>query len=91
MNEIIHCESDSNYTRFYMENKPTITVAKSLKHFEDLLYENGFVRLHKSHVVNLKKIKKFSKDDSTCVMSNDRVVPVSIRRRNELLDKFQQI
>lgn len=88
IDEIIRCESDTNYTNFYFKNeeRPTI-VSKTLKEYEELLTDFGFCRVHHSHLVNLKFIKKYIKGEGgTVVMADDTEVEVS-RRKKEIFQK----
>ena len=50
---IVRCEADGNYTKFFFENEPPIIVSKTMKEYEDILSENSFVRIHHSHIVNV--------------------------------------
>lgn len=56
----------------------------TLKQYETVLSELGFVRAHHSVLVNSRHIARVSAQD--CVLSDGMVVPVSRRRRRELLD-----
>lgn len=83
---IIRCESDNNYTTFYLENNTTILVSKTLKFYADLLLEHHFLRVHQSHLVHLKFIKAFIKSDGGyLVLTNNKTIPVSVRKRGEVL------
>ena len=50
--EILYCKADDNYTEIYTE-QTKIVASKTLKHFEESLKGSGFVRLHKSYLVNV--------------------------------------
>lgn len=50
--EIVHCEADGNYTFFHMEDGRRIISSRSLGQYADLLGDLGFIRCHKSHLVN---------------------------------------
>ena len=92
INEIIRCKSDNNYTTFYFENGSKIMVTKTLKYFADLLKENLFLRVHQSHLVNTKFIKEFIKADGGYLVLKDKsTVPVSVRKRSELLEALSAI
>ncbi|SDR89380.1 two component transcriptional regulator, LytTR family [Polaribacter sp. KT25b] len=87
LSEIIRCKSDNNYTTFYLENNQKILVSKTLKYFADMLKENGFLRVHQSHLINIKYIKEFIKSDGGYLMLKDKSnIPVSIRKRNEVIE-----
>jgi two-component system LytT family response regulator len=87
LDDIIRLESDSNYTNFYLKSKEKITVPKSLKEYEDLLPSKKFFRTHQSHIVNLKYVKKYIKDDGGyIVMEDGSQVWVARRRKDDFLD-----
>jgi len=57
-----------------------------LKHYADMLKEVDFLRLHQTHLVNIKYIKEFIKSDGGCLILKDKSnIPVSVRKRNEVL------
>jgi len=90
VNDIIRAEADDNYTNFYLTNGKTFLVSKTLKHFDELLNEFDFVRIHKSHLVNLQYITKYIKGKGGQVrMSDDSYVDVSPLRKKELLERFK--
>jgi two-component system LytT family response regulator len=85
--DIIRCKSDNNYTTFYFKNKEKLLVSKTLKFYADLLKEVGFLRVHQSHLINTKYIKEFIKSDGGYLILTDNCnVPVSVRKRNEVLE-----
>jgi len=89
--DIIRCESDRNYTRFYIKNENPILVSKSLKSFVDTLEDFGFFRVHQSYLINLNYAKCFVKDECTCVMDDGTSIPVSTRKRDLLLKRFEEL
>jgi two-component system LytT family response regulator len=86
INEIIRCESDSNYTTFFTINKEKIVVSKTLKEYEVLLSSMKFYRIHKSHLVNLRYISKYVPGEGGYVIMEDKTeVEVSRRKKEGLL------
>ena len=84
--DIIRCESSGSYTLFYMNNKEEILVTKTLKEYDALLSEHGFIRVHQTHLVNIDYIKEFIKSDGGYLMLLDgRDVPVSSRKKSEVM------
>jgi two-component system, LytTR family, response regulator len=84
--EIIRCESERNYTTFFMQNGKQIVVTRTLKEYEELLDPLGFVRVHHSHLINLNQLKEFVKADGGYAIMNDGAqVPVSVRKKDDLL------
>ncbi|QKG80304.1 LytR/AlgR family response regulator transcription factor [Tenuifilum thalassicum] len=83
--EIVRCESDNNSTNFILADKSRIRVTKTLKEFEELLEECGFVRCHQSHLVNRHHIEKIIRFPSLSLqMDNGDSIPVSFRKRKQL-------
>ncbi len=90
-NDIMHLESDSFYTHIYLRNGESIFMTKTLKEFNTMLSEYGFVRIHNSHLVNIKYITSFNKKDGGHVVLNENtILPVSRRRRNVLISALQK-
>ncbi len=92
VDEIIRCESDSNYTRFFLNNEnKSVLVSKTLKDYEDLLTEYGFCRVHNCFMINLKFIKKYIKGEGgIAVMSDGAEVEVSRRRKEVFLKSIEK-
>lgn len=90
--DIIRCESSGNYTTFYFTDKQNLLVTKTLKEYEKLLDEHGFVRVHQSHLVNVDQIKEYVKTEGGyLVMKDGAHVSVSVRKKPavvKLLDRL---
>ncbi len=92
INEILRCESSVNYTEFHFSNGKKLLVTKTLKDFEDLLREQGFYRVHQSHLVNTKFIKEFIKTDGGYLLMTDGSnVPVSTRKRPDVIKMLEEL
>lgn len=92
INEIIHIDSDSNYSTVYLDNRKPIVISRTLKDFENTLKEKGFLRIHNSHLVNLSKIVKFIKADGGYVMmNNQKQLSVSKSKKEDLIRFFESL
>lgn len=92
INEIMRCEADRNYTTFFLDGSKKIVVSGSIRDYEDILCEQGFYRLHKSHIVNLSYIKCYEKaDGGTVILSDGSSVPVAVRKKNQLIELFNNM
>ncbi len=90
-NTIIYLEAQSNYTKFYLTDNSTIITAKTLKHFEEILPEELFFRIHKTFLVNMNFIKRFSKVDEFLVeLITGQKLPVSHRKKDEFIAKITE-
>ncbi len=87
LKQIIRCQSESNYTRFFLDSGTIIMVTRTLKEFELALESCGFIRTHQSHLVNSDHVKTLVKRDGGYLkMSDGSSVPIS-RSRRELVAK----
>lgn len=92
LDDIIRCKSDNNYTEFFLIENQKILVGKTLKYFADMLKEFDFIRVHQSHLVNTQYIKEFIKSDGGyLVLKNKKTIPVSVRKRQEVILKLEKI
>jgi two-component system, LytTR family, response regulator len=90
VNTIVRCQGEGNYTHIYFENRKTLLVSKSLVEFEELLEEHSFIRTHKAHLINLKKVAAYIKTEGGMIkMNNGDIVPVSRRRKEFLMGKLK--
>jgi two-component system, LytTR family, response regulator len=86
--EITRLEGESNYTRFFFSNGKTLLTSKTLKEYEEILEGYGFIRTHKSHIVNKLHIVNYS-GDGILTLSDNSKVEVSRRRREEVSNKIK--
>lgn len=88
--EILYLKGFDNITTIYLIKNRKITVAKTLKHFEDIL-ENGFFRIHKSFIVNLNFVSKIlSKATYFLELNEGTQLPVSRRNYKTLNDVLKK-
>ncbi|NHN26093.1 response regulator transcription factor [Flavobacterium jejuense] len=92
INDIIRCESEDNYTKFYIKNNKTVLISKTLKEYEELLTEHGFERIHQSHLINLAYLKSYiKKDGGYVVMADNSNLPISQRKKERLQEILKTI
>lgn len=89
VNNIISCNSDSNYTVFSLKGKQKIVVSRTLKEMEELLEEYSFIRVHHSHLINLNEISKYVRGEGGyLLMSDGSNINVSKSKKEFLLKKL---
>jgi two-component system LytT family response regulator len=92
ISNIVRCRSDNNYTIFYFKDSSKLLISKTLKYYADMLKEFGFLRVHQSHLINKSYIKEYIKSDGGYVILNDKSnIPVSVRKRVEILEFLKKI
>ncbi|MHC1778592.1 MAG: LytR/AlgR family response regulator transcription factor [Lentimicrobium sp.] len=89
IDDILHIESDGNYSTVYLEESKKVVVSKPIKEFEEILKNSGFFRVHKSHIINMNKVRLINKAlKGALELADGSVVPVSSRRRDLLIGLF---
>ncbi|WP_415060681.1 LytR/AlgR family response regulator transcription factor [Flavobacterium sp.] len=92
ISDIIRCESEDNYTKFYIKNNKPILISKTLKEYEELLTEHGFERIHQSHLINLAYLKSYiKKDGGYVVMADNSNLPISQRKKERLQELLKMM
>lgn len=89
--DIIRCEADGSYTSFFLENKKKLLVSASLKHYEDLLPPDDFIRVHHHHLINMHHVVRFLKTDGGyAVMSDGTQIEISRRKKDAFLQRLNK-
>lgn len=83
---IVRCQADRNYTKFYIDSGESFLVAKTLKEYDEMLCNLNFFRVHQSHLINLSFVKKYLKGEGGFIIMEDgSEITVARRRKEELL------
>lgn len=82
--EIIRLEASSNYTKIYFSNKTKMITARVLKEFVSLLEPLGFVRTHRTHLVNRRHIHCVTPTGSI-IMKDASVAEISRRMKSGVM------
>jgi two-component system LytT family response regulator len=86
LNNIVYCESKSNYTTICLNNNQQIVISRTLKDVEELLDTEPFFRTHNSYLVNLQYAIRYVKGEGGfLVLNNDVSIPVSRNKKEVLL------
>ncbi len=85
---IVRLEGESNYTRFYFSDKKILLVSKTMKEYEDILTEHGFIRAHKSHLINKKFVKHLDKEGHLWFTDGSHIL-VSRRKKEEVIRELR--
>ncbi|WP_397363353.1 LytR/AlgR family response regulator transcription factor [Olleya sp. R77988] len=79
--DIIYCKAEGSYSTVFTKGK-SILASKNLKHFEELLEDQGFIRTHQSYLVNKSKIESLK--NNTLILKDSTEIPISVRRKSEI-------
>ena len=87
--DIIRCQGNDNYSDFYLQDGTKIVVARTLGDYETLLKKAHFYRVHKSHLINLNYMNRYS--DGYILMEDGSKIEVSRRRRKAFLARVKKL
>lgn len=90
--DIVRCESEKNYSTFYLLNGQKLLVSTTLKEYETMLVPMGFFRSHQSHLINMFYFDHYLKgDNNTIVMKDKTAIPLAIRKKEEFLNLLKAL
>ncbi len=83
--DIMYLKSDKNYSIFYLVEQ-NVVASRALGEFEKLLHGHGFIRIHRSTLINVSHIREYKKGKEPKVLLGDGTeLEVSRSRKEELL------
>lgn len=82
--EIVRLEASSNYTNIYFTNHTRVLTAKVLKDFAKVLEPFGFLRTHRSHLVNRQHILSVDMDGNI-MMQDSSTAEISRRMKRQVM------
>lgn len=87
--KIVRLEADSNYTVVHTQTKKYVS-ARTLKHYEDTLDDTYFIRVHKSHLINIRYAKslEIQANNSALAFDGGKNIEISRRKVKAVIEKF---
>lgn len=90
VDHIVLLEAQGNYTEMHLSTARPVLVSRLIKDFEAILSDKGFIRVHKSYLVNMNHVSAYRREDSGCLlMSNGRKIPISARDKENVLSRLK--
>lgn len=90
--EILYALAAGNYTQVHLVGNRKVKVLRKLKEVSQLLSHENFVRIHRSHLINLEHATQFDqKGIETVLLTNGEALPVARNRRNHFIQCFTKI
>jgi DNA-binding LytR/AlgR family response regulator len=84
LSSILWIEAYGDYVKINTDQK-MLMVLSTLKAIESKLPESRFVRVHRSYIVNVKRIDNI---DPSNLQIRDKIIPISANHRDGLLNKI---
>lgn len=89
LNEIVWCEANDNLTELHLIDGTKRTVCRTLKFYENVLTDYDFIRIHKSHIININAVKLYRKGKGGEITLNNGVtLKLSPTRKASFLERF---
>ena len=89
LDQIIRCEASQNYCKVIISHQRSILVSKNIGEIEESLPEDLFLRVHKSHIVNVNYVLKYLKSEGgSLLMEDGGEVSISRLKKEEILKKL---
>ena len=89
--QIAYLEANGNYTVLHFTDARQILVCKTLREVEQMLPEAAFVRIHRSHTIHLRHIKKYVRGKGGyVVLQNGATLAVSCGQKDVFIDTLKQ-
>ncbi len=61
IHEIIMCQAEGYCTDFYITGNRKVVSSKNLKHFDSLLEDHNFIRVHHSYLININHVTGYTR------------------------------
>jgi len=83
--EVIRCKAQGAYTTIYLQGRQLV-ISRNIKQVEEQFSRFGFLRVHKSHLINLAHITHYIRGNGgIAVLSDGSEVEISRRQRENFL------
>ena len=82
--ELLYIESLADYIQFHLENGTQVTSKEKISHMEKSL-PDGFIRIHRSFIVNRSKISTYSREH---VIVGETELPISRSYKQEVVKEL---
>lgn len=90
--DILYVEADGSYSVMHLAGSKTVTVTRKIKDFEETLATKGFIRVHKSFLVNISHISELHRDDSGyLLMANQARIPISPKDKEAIIQRIKKV
>lgn len=91
LDEIVRCEAQGGYTKFYFQEGQNYLVTRTLGLYENLLVESNFFRINRTDLVNLNFVSKYIRQKRPVILLSDGVeLSLSESRKQKFLELFEK-
>lgn len=88
--DIVRCTADNNYTIIHLKDNSQIISSKTLKDFDVILSQQGFFRVHRSHLISINSVSKLLKGKPALIELDDGTqVELAQNKKTDFLSLFE--
>jgi two-component system LytT family response regulator len=91
VDDILYCEAQNTNTVIFRADHGSVNIPKTLKEIEDLLQNFDFFRIHRSYLVNFRKIQSYQRKNTTIKILSGQELPVGRLRKERFEDKLKEL
>jgi DNA-binding LytR/AlgR family response regulator len=84
VSNVVLLKGNINYTAFHLQYGEVKVVPRSIKFFETFLETHGFLRIHRSYMINPNHVKNYNQEQEIFSMTNGQEASISRRRKHTL-------
>jgi len=87
--DILYCIAEDNFTKVFLKDRKDLLICRTLKFFEEVLGARGFVRVHRSSLINTAHVVRYTRGKGGYVtMGDGRELEVSPKKKSGFLGAF---
>lgn len=87
LEDIIRLQAERNYTRLYFVKGKNFLSSKTLAEYEKILRDSGFIRVHRSHLINPQYVDSYEKQGMV-KLKDGCEIEVSRRKKDLIVKRF---
>lgn len=88
--EVLYAVADGNYTHVHLTETRKVKVLRKLKEVSQLLSDDNFMRIHRSHLINLEHVVQLHESEMV-EMQDGCKLSVARNRKANFIEKFTRI
>jgi two-component system, LytTR family, response regulator len=90
--QIIRIQSISNYSKLFFSNGKSLVVAKVLHWFQLQAVLCSFIRVHRTHFINISYIKSYSGGKTgLLLLNNGEIIAVAKRKKADIKERLSKL
>ncbi len=87
LEDVVRLQGNGNFTDIFLKDGSKKMACRFLKHYDEIL-SHPFIRVHRSHIVNMDCVKSYQRSGSL-IMTDNSEVDVSPAYKEEFLSHFK--